>query len=427
MELSLPPLRYALYAAAVSMSALLLHACESAPDSASTTAPVNNLSAAYPENRGCELPTQAPPPTASTSEFSQFAWQQFVALNWPASTQRGKPDCQRSIGASGPTVWETFKTTDQLFLPGAADPGPWQSGPLTEFTLDHRAKADPSLPVEESIRQAVGGWLIDQQGNPTYYSISVNQVSYEYITGHHFYNANVVSQASSIRFPDYAMEIKAAWRILTDQDDPSRFHKIQAQVTVYDDQGESTGQTRPAQVGLVGLHIVYKAPGFPQWVWATFEQVDNTEPNAHGKASYYNEHCQGPYCTPNVSPEKTGQPFTSPNQINRVTPVVPEVSTVNTRWRSKLSGTPFQYYRLIAPQWPSDPQDPGDPQGTPTPGTVANTVMESYIQPTSSCMDCHSTARVPGGRVKSDYSFTFLFAQPPSGQSRDTSREGAQP
>ena len=79
-----------------------------------------------------------------------------------------------------------------------------------------------------------------------------------------------------------------------------------------------------------------------------------------------------------------------------------------------LAGTPFAFYRLISPQWPSDPNDPGNPQGSPTPGTVANLTMESYIQPTSSCMDCHSTARVPNGSIKSNYSFIFLFAQTPN-------------
>lgn len=40
--------------------------------------------------------------------------------------------------------------------------------------------------------------------------------------------------------------------------------------------------------------------------------------------------------------------------------------------------------------------------------------MESYIQPISSCMDCHSTARVPNGNIKTNYSFIFLFAQQPT-------------
>ena len=31
-------------------------------------------------------------------------------------------------------------------------------------------------------------------------------------------------------------------------------------------------------VGLVGLHIVQRTPSRPQWIWSTFEQVDNVPP-----------------------------------------------------------------------------------------------------------------------------------------------------
>jgi hypothetical protein len=39
--------------------------------------------------------------------------------------------------------------------------------------------------------------------------------------------------------------------------------------------------------------------------------------------------------------------------------------------------------------------------------------METYIQPISSCMACHSTATSQAG-VKSDFSFMLLDAQSPN-------------
>ncbi|WP_157484911.1 hypothetical protein [Gilvimarinus polysaccharolyticus] len=346
--------------------------------------------------------------------FSDFSWLQFVALNWPAGAQRGVPDCTAAFGSSEKTVWQTYKTTDQLFLPNALDPGPWDAGAVMLFTLEHRAKAPADLPVEESVRQAVGGWLTDQHGNPTYYSISVNRVSYEYVVTNGYYNADIIAAADKVSFPEGALEVKAAWRILVDSDDHSRYHTMTAQVTEYDSEGNNTGRTREAVVGMVGMHVVYRAPGFPQWTWATFEQVDNTDASHGVQPSYFNENCSGPHCTPNVSPLITGAPFTAPNQVTRVTDLDDEVIAVNQDWQARVEGTPFQYYRLISPQWPTDPSDPGNPQGSPFPSTVANTVLESYIQPISSCMDCHSTARVPGNATKSNYSFIFLFAQQPA-------------
>lgn len=361
----------------------------------------------------CLLPMPAPLPTASTGEFSDYAWRQFVALSWPAKEgQRGEPDCNKPLAAPGPTVWQSFKTTDEVFLADAEDPGPWNSD-MSAVTLQYTAKANASLPVEQGIAQAVGGWLIDQAGNPTYYAISINETSYDYVRENSYFDQAVVSSATNITFPTGSLEIKAAWKILSGSDSAGRFLTMQAQVALFDSAGKPTGATREATVGLVGLHIVYKAENYPQWLWATFEQVDNVF-GPHGSGSYRNPSCTGEYCDDNVSPKTSGQPFDVPNQVMRVTPLDKSVESTNSHWQSVVADTPLEYYRLISPQWPVDPNDPGNPQGSPTPGVVANVTMETYIQPTSSCMDCHSTARVPGNAVKSNYSFIFLFAQAPA-------------
>jgi hypothetical protein len=63
----------------------------------------------------------------SEDEFDCLAWQDLIYLMWPAkSDDRGVPDPTRKLGASGPTVWESYRTADTVFLPYGADPGPWQ-------------------------------------------------------------------------------------------------------------------------------------------------------------------------------------------------------------------------------------------------------------------------------------------------------------
>src|SRR5690606_19051587 len=106
----------------------------------------------------------------------------------------------------------------------------------------------------------------------TYFEIATNEISYDYIRSNQFYDATVVNQATTVQFPDGALEIKAAWRIMTGVDE-SRFHTLRTRVMTFDDSGNPTGTYVKQTVGLVGLHIVYKAKGFPQWVWATFEHV----------------------------------------------------------------------------------------------------------------------------------------------------------
>ena len=365
------------------------------------------------------FPDDAPDPQADFAAFSDYAWKSFIALNWPAKPdERGVPNPNATLGDPGLTVWQTFKTTGQVFLPGAADPGPWNSGPVVANALQHHSKAPDSLPLPPAIQQAVGGWLTDVESNPTYYEIAIDQTSYNYVRRQQFYNANIVNGAPAVDFPDGSLEVKASWRIMENVD-ASRYHTLDTKVMTFDSNGNATGRYVDKTVGLVGMHIVYKAPGFPQWIWATFEHVDNAPDSADAAGSkkawsYYNPGCTGDYCEPNVSPVAAHQPFGTPNQVTRITPIRPAVAASNAQWQQTVSGTPFQYYELISPQWPSDPNDPGNPQGTPTPGTVANVTMESYIQPTSSCMDCHSTARVPSSRIKSNYSFIFLFAQTPA-------------
>ena len=73
------------------------------------------------------------------NEFDCLAWQDFIYLMWPAlPNQRGVPDPNRKIGASGPTVWESYRTADTVFLPQGRDPGPWQQ-------LQLMATLQPSL------------------------------------------------------------------------------------------------------------------------------------------------------------------------------------------------------------------------------------------------------------------------------------------
>lgn len=81
----------------------------------------------------------------------------------------------------------------------------------------------------------------------------------------------------------------------------------------------------------------------------------------------------------------------------------------------KAAGTVFRFYQLVNTQFPVPPT------GTqPTtvinvrPPVLANTTMESFVQRTSTCMGCHSTARTvnPTTFVSSDFTFTLNNALP---------------
>ncbi len=386
----------------------------------------------------CQPPTSAPAANAPQDQFDQYSWQMFVALNWPAQDgQRGTPNCNKQPGDAGYTVWQTYKTVSEIFLPGAANPGPWNS-PLTARSLGIiNIAALKNSSLVNSIDQAVGGWLIDQAGNPTYYDISANQASYNYIVGNRFYNANVVSKANNISFPNGVIEIKSSWRILTPKDNASHYLTQIARVATFNNQGQRTGVTE-AYLGLVGLHIITKVNGYPQWIWSTFEQIENVPPKAKvngqwvdqpvsGTAySYYNP--LAPAATLNQSPcnwqtqgtqlvcvPKPGTTFQTPNPLNRVTPIADATRWVNANYQANpgLQRSVLKYYQLITTQRPLMPNNPSNPLGQPTPALSANVTMESYIQPNSSCMNCHSMATPVKSPFKSDFSYLFKFANPP--------------
>jgi hypothetical protein len=371
---------------------------------------------------GCEFPVSPPPPNASASDFASYGWRMFIALNWtPKAGQRGEPDCAKPIGSGSATVWQTYKQVDEIFLPNARNPGPWNT-PSRGLSLRQTAKASDAVLKSPfgSVIQPVGGWLTDQFGNPTYYEIAVNRASYDYIVANQLYNANIANANRAIAFPDGTVEVKAAWRILTKgNDDFTRYLTRSATVATFDANGKPTG-TAAATIGLVALHITVKPKGYPQWIWSTFEQVDNVTAPPAGKASYADP--KAPPAAVNQSPcqvgvlpctPKPGNTFQTSDPLTRVTAIAPDVANVNQTVQALYSGAFVRYYELVGTQRPADPADPGNPLGTPTPNILANVTLESYIQPTSSCMACHSTAVSGGNRFKSDFSFLFIHAQAP--------------
>jgi hypothetical protein len=227
------------------------------------------------------------------------------------------------------------------------------------------------------------------------------------------------------------IEIKAAWTPLpADHSLDYRYKTAVAQIA------DPNGGFSQATVGLVGLHILHKVPGAPQFVWATFEQIDNSPddagsgytppvlpPNPNQKPgpgyTYFNPGCTpagDPYylCQHNQLPgtpcDAQGQPagcdpYTAPMQITRLVPTDSNAYTVTGyAWSLLPADSVYNYYRLINVQWPNSPT-PVKPQsvtplatGDITPssksGIVANTTLETFQQSQNACMDCHQLASI---------------------------------
>ncbi len=402
----------------------------------------------------------------SNPGFDCQMWQAFIYLNWPALTQpgqRGQPNPNAKLGAPGATVWETYKTVEQTFLPDAANPGPWNQGALMavlgkglaqqvatgavrNLTRESkvsrkvinsliRARAGISPPILDSIEQASGGVLYDLNGLPVYYEVSINEDQYNYTVQNGLYNATTQSTFGAtnvIALPGGptaygkigAIETKAAWKILTPKEAGSgRFHTTQALIP---------GAVKPVTVGLVGFHIFQTFAGVSQGAWATFYQIDNAPLlsemfKSKGPFNFYKPPCWPPTCQI-VIPYNV--PNANPGQVVQID--ADDSSAINLNkymqplLRAYNPAAPWQYYALHNVQWPLSPVDitklpapqpPNLPNGDPNTQTMVNAVLETFVQtPNMGCLFCHIGAPTANGNYASSYSFTFSNASSPPSQ-----------
>ena len=113
--------------------------------------PATNPQTPIPITITREVPSELNPghggaPNATPEQSAAFAWQEFIALNWPAGPQEGKPN-QRDTPSStyrfgdpdyrGPTVWQTFRSKVEIF-PGSGDP-PGYPGPKGDLSFGYDA------------------------------------------------------------------------------------------------------------------------------------------------------------------------------------------------------------------------------------------------------------------------------------------------
>ncbi len=372
--------------------------------------------------------------------FDCLSWRSFVALNWPAQPdQRGQPDTGKKITDSGERVWESYREIFEIFQPDNPD---WTLSNRDWNSPEHFDPVCGQQPGDKVMRmlakqrhsqilnethQAFGNQfniLVDQNRNLTHFEVRVNRDEYDFFktngyadTGQYDVGgplAQLKWTAPPLHFPDNvrgvegAIEIKAAWREMcvdsscVKQDDLDKFYVREA-LTYTPGTNGTEGSCKPIQVGLVGMHIGHKSFWSPQWVWSTFEHVDNAptvgqpvKPVSNGqtpysfynpdtakrqpseadcrvqrpgiipnkKSQWYRENSDacpnlqmianshpGPADQASSSPSQNDDKLT-PNQVTRIDPAT--ASPLNNGYQQKLKSmnSVFQYFELVNTQWP---------------------------------------------------------------------------
>ena len=412
-------------------------------------------------------------------DFDVMSWYTFIAINWPA--RDGSADQVRVIGEhDAPAVWESWKESYEVFLPDGKKPAAWDEPHVPPPYFSAQAKDDfrregkavskmgkgyswslPTMPFQNE-QPFESGPLIDQEGRYARFEILMNRDMFEYIVGNDLYNIEGQEKAKSTVFPcgaivadtvnhldvrDGAIVVKAAWKILTDEEVKSgHFHVRDAVIYSPKEKDIPHGEQRApnVKIGLVGLHIVHKSKDSQQWTWSTFEQVDNNpEYGEDPTKKHYSFFAAGSANQKiNVPPDRPWDPTrglagsddekpqppelaSRRSQIVRMIPISKATHFVNAQFQKKLrevnSKSVWQYYQLVSTQWPTR-KVPNcaaqervlvDVTAGPAPVFLGNSTLESYIQgqvpnTSSSCMECHANAMTTAGRFAD---FSYLLQQ----------------
>ncbi len=270
-----------------------------------------------------------------------YAWQLFVALNWPGNDKTCRADRKKALGDSGFTTWQMWRSREKTFLPNAEKPKNWFRG-CAEGQFITAPVGDYSTVEDDEVR--------------------LNRATYHYIRQNKLYSLDqqerLVSEGvTDLKFPTGSKEIKANWVRIT-EDNKDRYHWIEVErdgvIDLY---------------GLSALHISSKDQ--PNWFWSTFEHIDNE----HYWPNIYPEAFRGWHEVPSVDRHACPEDNLACNKI-------PE--------NMGLEGTKWQYFRLRGSQ-----TDWVDKRGNPT--VVTNSQIEGiFDQKTMSCLTCHALA-VKGG------------------------------
>ncbi|MFY9621401.1 MAG: hypothetical protein WAM70_17960 [Pyrinomonadaceae bacterium] len=448
---------------AILLTALAIACSPSAPGPQTTATPaVINCAAA-------EVPSNVPPtPNTIDSTCAKiptdmngtgdtqpgpdlYSWLTFVAVNWPVDPSTCTGNTNASILTATPDpVWLSYLSDDDIFV-ASGSPANWCHGtgqqgarfasadearaaqrtgklaklppkvralaeqhPQVRLFLHNNSKAHAlisttkltSVPAQlKEILDATGQPVTDQNGRFLRYTINIGPIEYQYIMTNSLWTAAGQQKTGALNFTNGAMELKAAWKVLGANDDPTHYFTQQA-IVYNDEDGSPSPGPNPVTVGLAGLHIIQKTPRQPHWLWSTFVQTDVD-------TAFNNPNCPAAQCPPNVQTAPTpyvelnsdGSPKNKPVQVVGVIPTT--AATYNTAFQGLLKGTPWAYYRLISTQWQGG-------SGPPTkPPKLGNPLLETFVSQTNpySCLDCHNFAQTSPGGAKSDFSFAINAKQ----------------
>ncbi len=370
------------------------------------------------------VPAAAP---GSPCQFQQWAWQTFLAL---LATSPAQP-VPRYL------QWPFPKPTiNGLFCQYACSGGTPKSsfnqcgGPPAQEVVN--ATTQPGFPPKDAAGNPLSGEVIDQAGNPVYFTAHVSPSWVTFVTGHQLANPAALSAADAqLPFPSGSFEIKTSWRLASGMSEREKAQYFVTTACVIPETKSccrvpvGAGGSCPAgdqipcaseqELALVGFHITGGADNHPELIWATFEHQltapDCDETPQPGPWSLYDgvTDCRSVEGRCNQANPVNGP--ARPTNVCRkyahggaAPEIARQIDQLNgTAQRQLPSRSPLRFYSLIGTLWATDPA-PAPPPGVRTPTVnlttpggsplLSNSTLETFKQDIS-CFGCHNS-QFPG-------------------------------
>ncbi len=262
---------------------------------------------------------------------------------------------------------------------------------------------------EETPERMTEDYLFDQNGAPVQYEIRVNPVwrtRKEFISFTHGGWRPDGPDGGGKTEPSVAA--KFAWKVVGPNDEvrsaqgQDRFfllHDVKIPRTRLPNAASDTSDSEFAtrDLALVGLHMVFKTATYEEWIWATFEHLDNVPSDSDDEALFFDHDCKNPkHCEANtyVDEPAAAAMVNVPAQLTRLFQNENVTRTLNQEmgaWLTK-QGSLWKYYRLIDTQFVAVT---GPRAGTSEPKSLRNPVIEPFGKQgqSASCIDCHREGR----------------------------------
>ena len=405
--------------------------------------------------QGCTAPAAWFPTTprpvnfqvgSDNCKFHQWAWQEFLWATQPAS------------GTSAPNFMG-FAYPGDLFVanplpyPGRATAGARTArnsrtaragrGELLDLRPRDR-KDDETINVDAISQAGTTNILIDAAGHPVYYVILIDSTWYTFARDSG-YNRAAKRQAApaSLNFPTDGpgtLELKTAWRVAQMGDSvlipnaATRFITTRANIAPVRVAGGKfvvdTANPVAATMALVGMHVVGTVPDHPEFIWATFEHVDNapacaatpastTNPATGQRWSFYTDSvkCASVFGRACNKGQAGGPASFAPTPVCQVNPwgdttATPttnaqNIQSLNASVAAQLTGQRalLKNYFLLGGQWTFPGGLPAlfargsDTTNIHGSAMLSNTTMESFTQ-SMTCFSCHNPTSGSGFNAK---------------------------